>query len=173
MDDYKRLFPSLNKNEFITEDFKDYCVRIQKEFPNLPEDIIEQWFFDHYQQIGDFVKEYPLAKFVCRKEFISTADLPFDHHYVAEELKKASKARYLKGIEDNTILGLGRIYNHIRDHGTWPRPIILLRNKDKLPQYSSPYHLIEGHKRLSVLCIYKDRIKILNEHEAWVCEISE
>jgi GNAT superfamily N-acetyltransferase len=66
---------------------------------------------------------------------------------------------------------------YMMDNGTWNTPIVLLDNssgKQRFPNgvsMKSPYHLLEGHRRLSFLVGLKKLHKAKPKHKVWVVSL--
>lgn len=83
---------------------------------------------------------------------------------------------------DNRIFDLGYQINEREDkswlqkymlnHPTWPAPIIVFQN-DQCYNLGKPYHIMEGHLRLSYFReIYREeKDKLLEVHEIWLVTI--
>ena len=71
------------------------------------------------------------------------------------------------------------IAEYMYKNGTWNTPIVLLENIDGSIKFGdgermkAPYHLLEGHKRLSYLNGLRDLSKALAEHEVWIVNLTK
>lgn len=162
-------------NWLETED--EYIDRVKKLLPNFPEEVIEIWFCEHNSQVEGFAK-YPLEKLKFELTIFSTNDLPLENNgadfKVAKNIEQLRNSKYQKNMKSNNW-PMQRIKDYIFDNGTWPRPIIMLDNKDYLyPEHEGypsgrPYHLMEGYRRVAVLKFYRNDANLNAIHKAWVC----
>lgn len=151
-----------------------YGNRIRKFLPKFPQEVLEQWFYEHWSQIDDYAwLEYELLEF--------------------EKMLWTAKDVIESGIKDNQTVQIDhrhfenghryqrqeRIIDHFELTGTWPIAPIFLENihgKIKFPDgrlCTSPYHLIEGHHRAAIFWGYYDRKKVKSQHYAWIARIPE
>jgi hypothetical protein len=137
--------------------------------PNFPPDVLGQWFYDHWMQIGDNSwLDYPSLIFELQDwSFEAIPRDQFGH----EELL-TSRARYFAE-EIDLPERFTRLLDYIRANGTWPRPIIVLDTATQLLERpvwlsSGPYNLLEGHNRVAGLRYLQRSITPLPTHKVWL-----
>lgn len=152
----------------------EYVARFQKTLPNVPPDVISQWFYDHRQAI-------------FQNSWLPLSQLRF--HLAEVTLEEVTQpafadnqivAQYRSHFEnENTSCRMGRIAEFVKSGGTWPMPPIALANpQDKIVspwgmKCDSPYHLLEGHHRFAVLLAGSNASALLPIHKIWVAQWPE
>ncbi|MGV3757357.1 MAG: hypothetical protein ACO1QS_18410 [Verrucomicrobiota bacterium] len=156
---------------FVSESGPDYAARMQhSHLPDWPAEPLIEWFHRHFVSLSDyaflrfeslaFTKErWPLERIPGREAF---ADPKFCDAFQNIKERAASPYDWLA--------------KYMLKHGTWNTPVLLLKTPARpvmsswrLP-LSHPYHLLEGHKRLSFMNALRDLGEALPEHDVWVVE---
>lgn len=153
---WMRLAPG--KDEDHKEDKQQYINRIRLEFPNIPEDILEQWIYPHhfndeirflygwmnYEQVRFSLATWTNAQIKSVKVY---SDF---RRYVENTTRKVLTAlpSKLPAIELRE-----EVVHNWEEYGTWRTPIIVLASKDIMGvpegvELNRPFQLVEGHTRL-------------------------
>ena len=161
--------PNRDDRGWVSEDPREYALRIRSAMlPNWPDEVLIEWLhrhaghIDYYAFLGfetfSFEKEtWPLERIPGREAF---DDESFCDGFVDIERRATNPHDWLA------------IY--MLEKGTWNTPIVLLRNEAGRFAFpygrplKSPYHLLEGHRRLSFLNGLRSIGKASPSHEVWV-----
>ena len=151
----------------VIEPFDDYFHRFKKRHPHIPKDVVDQWFHYHAKAYGD-------------NEWLGYDSLKFEEHTITvDELKESDF--------ENTAIGtylhnysngkrwprLDRFLEYFKQHGTWPKPIILFRNPNMkmLERYGieneMEWMILEGHQRLTAFFIMRREESLDSDHIVW------
>lgn len=154
------------------ETWEAYHDRVSLLLPNFPIDVLEQWFYEHERapQDNDFL-DYPKLRFT--QASFATEDVPgLDCAF--DDFLRIDVPRF----DDlKTTPRIQRIHEYFIEHGTWPRPVIFLRNhEDNMVtprgiKIASPFQLIEGHKRMTVFHAIKNSARLEDEHKVWIIDV--
>lgn len=163
----------VDEDESPIETVGEYIQRFQSTYPNFPDKVISQWFYDHRQCIHqNSWLPYGLLKFSLVELTNIEISLPCFSNNPFVDLYRT----YCNDVNENQ-----RIYKlseFIRMNSTWPVAPIVLENMHsdiELPsgvKCDSPYHLLEGHHRFGVLQAYQSKIKLKPTHKVWIAQIS-
>lgn len=147
---------------------EEFLKKAKKFLPNFPNDVIDQWVYDNFQI---FCMQYEL-EFDRLRFFSEAMDL-------SEVLKIHDPSLYFErgigyAVVDGSLDGLSSsgVIPYMRNHPTWPRPIIVLdvneSDMEGLRRCEYPYLLLEGHLRLACLLHKIDAgQKVNSEHKVW------
>ena len=131
------IFSPLDKMPF--SDFVDLAKPI---LPHFPEDVIDQWVYENFNVFVDQIEngaEYERLTF------------QLEEFEIEDILKiKDPSEYYEKGLGCHFVDGnlSTKLINYMRNHPTWPRPIIVKKEVDEVLQYDN-FVLLEGHLRLT------------------------
>jgi hypothetical protein len=170
----KDLFIKLKPKNFSDlnqEPFESVITRLKNTLPNFPDDVIEQWTYRHF---NDFVHDYwyleydklvfSLVKWDLNQIMEIESKIMTTLDFWGDELYK-SKTNF----RTKTWLG-----NFFITNKTWPKPIIVFDNTNKLIETNmfKQFILLEGHMRLAYM---RGQIKhgieqIENQHDIWLVE---
>lgn len=158
------------------EPFPAYVIRAKKVLPNFPECVIEQWPYRHFE---NFKCDYAWMGF---KGFRFSKENWHKDKIVSEIGSNIMLQDWGENLHNGTS-GSSRatsLAKSMLKNGTWPRPIIALRNDNgfSMPNglaLAKPYHLIEGHTRFSYLCamVLAHANDVLDTHELWIADADE
>jgi hypothetical protein len=170
--DYIERFERIHdEHDSVIDDSHAYAQRMQSTLlPKWPTEVLIEWFHRH----SDSLDKYSFLKYEHFNFYLDIWQLEnipdrraFDDELVCD---------YFMNIEarakDNNWLA-----NYMLHRGTWNTPIIILDNPDGQYKYpngrllKSPYHLLEGHCRLSFLNGLRRIDKALPQHRVWVVKI--
>lgn len=168
------LIPIGNDTLMDKEPFESYIKRVKHLAPNIPDCILENWIYRHYTSV---VSDYAFLDFKNMK-------------IERDSWSVESIYDLIKSYDEGIINNLGyQIYKrkdkiwlqkYMLEHRTWPVPIIVLNNKERLftnpagRPLGDPYHLLEGHLRLNYFReIYRyEKETLKNTHEVWKVTIN-
>jgi len=158
------------------ESFASYLPRAQTLVPHFPDSVAEQWLHRHY---NDVVSQYGWLGF---------EDLRFtlDGWTVERILREVrsfegqdydSIKHWVRWFRDPKYATDDWLVQSMTSAGTWPQPIITVRNPTDLAlpnglPLGKPFHLVEGHHRLGFLMAMADDCpdKLLARHDLWIIE---
>jgi len=154
-----------------SEPAKDYVRRMQATvLPNWPEEVLVEWLHRHAMDLTRYAfldfRTLSFTRETWPVEKIPGWEAYYDDHGFREDIEQV-QARADAG---------DWVPQYVIAHGTWNTPIILLHNPfgNVETPYAmalrSPYHLIEGHCRLSALIAVREAGLAQPEHELWIAE---
>lgn len=172
------MYPEvIGYGDWGAEDFEDYYKRWPDELKTIPKSIVEHWIHRHWQDFQDWIVLKPHTwKFeLC--EFDNAEALKVDHFGDWPETFNGW-GRELVELEPRSETWLGQ---YMLENGTFPEPIIVAKNcghvvhpKGFKDDYmKEPYHLIEGHFRISYLwgMIQANYHSLKGKHQVWLISI--
>jgi len=169
MDIRQHYGPKLSKSDSCLESREEYARRAQRLLPHFPEEVLSQWFYDHWPQIDDYAwLEYPMLRFV---KAIWSSNQVMESGIERNSSILIDKKNFEDGVVSDPIQ---RIAGSFETAGTWPvSPIFLanLRGDQSFPngyRCTSPYHLIEGHHRAAIFMVFFERGALVQTHQVWV-----
>ena len=168
--------------------FDSFLDSIPKEYSHFPNDVLEQWIYEHGKGDGDVIKALNnLCRchewtFKCTK--FTNEEILTIRHYPYDEKRLFPKA-------NNWIRMKGQIgpsfYHWMMENGTFPRPIIVAHNAndhkhpilkhrygEDIDKMFAPYHLLEGNRRLALLraMIEQMHCNLKEQHSIWLVTMS-
>ena len=165
----KQFDPFRDSNGWVSEKADDYAARMQAELlPRWPKEVLIEWLHRHnihadryaflgFENLSFRPEVRPLNEVPGREAF----DAPgFYDDFVNVDLRAENPNDYLA--------------QYMVEHGTWNTPVVLLENPDTLIKFpdgcpmKSPFHLLEGHRRLSFLDGLRQNGKAKPEHHVWI-----
>lgn len=146
------------------ESLENYKMRISGLGLNVPDDVVEQWLYRHYEHIDDHYFSLGIENMGFKRESWDNNRIYFNINTFDGE--------QLGGMGHNVYEEESWLNNFMLKYRTWPKPIIVLEN-NKFPFWGTPYHLLEGNQRLDYLReIYQEeRDTLRNQHEIWVVKL--
>jgi hypothetical protein len=153
----------------IAEAEEDYIARMRTgPLPNWPTEPLKEWLYRHAQNMEDYA-------FLGFEEFefeLETWDV--DRFPGREAFRAEGFCDSFQNVEERAAANEHDWLAHymIREH-TWNTPIILLDNHStpgflQETRLKTPYHLLEGHRRLSFLHGLKRLDLARPQHSVWV-----
>ena len=158
---------------YTKEPFDEVLPRLQKQLPNFPKCVLEQWVYRHF---NDFCNDYwwlGFDGFEFELEFWSS-----------EKIYSEVKSNILDTqdfwgdelfVRKNKLRLTTWLAQYFAENKTWPTPIIVLKNNLSLTRpngqaLAEPFHLLEGHMRLAYLRgAFRNKIEGMpKEHPIWV-----
>jgi hypothetical protein len=161
--------PYLGRNEWREETVEEYVRRMQSTIlPHWPEEPLREWLYRHYNDLETYeFLGYQSLRF--ERQTWELDDIPgreaFADPRFCDDFSRDIEAR---------SQGRDWLAQYMLEHGTWPTPILLLRNLDGALTYpggeqlNQPYHLLEGHRRLSFLNSLRRSRQALPKHNVWL-----
>jgi hypothetical protein len=165
--------PYRNESGDVTEDANEYSKRMLKLLPNWPTEVLIEWLHRHnkecyrYEQLG-------FENFIFKKELWHLEAIPnreaFWNPKFCDNFKDVERRATKSAFVD-------WLAQYMLENGTWNTPPIFLQNEsgeiqiDGSKYIKSPYHLLEGHRRLSFLNGLREIGKAHKEHFVWIVEI--
>lgn len=168
----ERFDPVRDDNDWVSEESDVYARRMQSSFlPEWPAEVLKEWLYRHQRCISKYaflgyerfrfkLETWPLSKIPDRRAF---DDESFCDNFVDIECRAEEPADWLA--------------QYMLRHGTWNTPIIVLDNPGRKHVFpdgrplKSPYHLLEGHRRLSFLNGLRKIDRALAEHDVWLVRL--
>jgi len=166
------LDPLRDENEWPIEDPSEYAKRIKKSLlPFWPEEVLIEWLYRHAR----FLNRYwhlGFERFNFHKSRFPTSTMPGEEAFYDPRF-----FHNFKNIKERARNPHDWLARYMLKNGTWNTPIILLGNEhgefndDIGKPLNNPYHLLEGHRRLSFLHGLVEIGNAKDEHDVWVVNI--
>ncbi len=145
-----------------------YAKRVHEELlPNFPEDVLTEWIHRHWGDIEYSWLGFETLSFDLQDW--NTDQIPGREAFRDPTLCDGRSAV----IREHKWTNQNWLANYMNEHKTWPHPIVLLHNADGLvspsgEELKQPYHLLEGHGRLSYFVALRDLGEAAQQHSVWV-----
>jgi hypothetical protein len=153
----------------IVEQLDQDLVRMRPLLPSWPAEVLKEWLYEHYNQLGDYAyldfealhfsrESWALDRIPGREAFRDAGFLD-----AFQDVEERAKEEYDDWLPQ-----------HMMASGTWHTPPIILENLDGAAtapdgeRLGWPYHLLEGHRRLSFLHGLRRLGRALPQHDFWV-----
>lgn len=160
--------PKLNPNLDLDEEEEDYIERMRSFAPSIPEEVAREWFFRHFECLDHY-------------SFLDFSTLRFElQTWSVEQIpgrEAFSDPKFCENFSDDFKERVKDPHNwlahYMEQHGTWNTPIILLHNPDAKFRGNScyllrsPWHLLEGHNRLSFFQHLRNIGTTKAHHQVW------
>lgn len=166
--------PFRDENEWVTEQPHDYVKRMQAgPLPNWPDEPLIEWLYRHAQFIYRYAK-LKYERFQFHREHWSLDQIPGREAFDDENFCDNFRDIKSRAADPDDWLA-----HFMLENGTWNTPIILLDNENnryglKIGQkLKQPYHLLEGHRRLSFLNGLRDLECAKPEHDVWLVNLTK
>lgn len=167
----KSLYP-INYGEMEKEDFDSYYHRVSSVALNIPEDVLYDWIYRHFNCVVSRYSSLDFEKMKFVRENWSGEDI--------YQLIKTDERHEFDIFSYQLYEKISPLQRYVLEHKTWPLPIIVLENKEG--QHSTrdgilgqPFHLLEGHLRLDYFRrLYREVPDTLPEsHPIWKVTIEK
>jgi hypothetical protein len=167
------LEPMFDDEGKVIEDIELYCKRTRDLLPNLPNQVIKQWLYEHPESWSRYSwLIFSILHFDLTEVEWNTLNLDC---FKNEPYVQLHLARLIENRSDERAKIIKTYFSRT---GTWPVPPIVLSNHDGKIKYpdgmecSRPYHLIEGRHRFAVL-FYLDSIAFnYGPHKIWLASMN-
>jgi hypothetical protein len=164
-----RYQPQRGANWNVVESEPNYVLRMQGTvLPHWPEEVLREWLYRHPGCMEDYA-------------FLGFGNLRFEKVFWETERIPGKKAFRDESFCDNfqnvEIRAAENSYDWLAHYmlreGTWNTPIVLLESQKAASMWieaglKTPYHLLEGHRRLSFLQGLKRLNGVLPAHPLWI-----
>lgn len=164
-------------SDFEHESLESYLDRWPAELGNVPDDVIEHWFYRHNEQVPELCKVYDFGSWNFELQTFDNEKIQEIRHF-EDELEK------LDATGDRLMAEGMPGYDtaeYMLENGTFPCPIIVAYMAGGHCHHKGmgdetmlePYHLVEGHRRLGFLrvMIRSDHPSLQEAHSVWVVTI--
>lgn len=156
----------------VVEAESDYVHRMRAGIlSNWPETLLKEWLYRH----ADCMEDYSFLNLEKLRFTLETWLL--EQIPGREAFKDESFCDSFQNIEERAKNMYDWLAHYMLQEGTWNTPIVLLDNQDD--RYNlltgvllkQPYHLLEGHRRLSFLNGLRRLNKARPRHKVWIAKI--
>lgn len=165
--------PYLDDKGWIAEKQGIYTERMwNTHLPNWPEEPLLEWLHRHHGYDLETYASLHFERFWFSKERWDLKNIPGREAFRDE--------RFCDSFQDVEVRAATNpsdwLAHYMLKEGTWNTPVILLSNRatgaavDGRP-LKTPYHLLEGHRRLSFLQGLKCLNKAQPTHEIWIVDV--
>ncbi|MGB8401483.1 hypothetical protein [Bradyrhizobium sp.] len=161
VDNYpENLKPRFDAGGGVEEPFEEWWPKVQRYFPNVPEDVAKYWLHEHwsrscYAYLRSRDYQFDLVSWPSGKLFEVRSTF---NGFAADNKKCVEHGRYL--VDDWEFPVPYRTSAFMIEHGEFPTPIIILDNRDghinsntvqhAYENLPAAYVLIEGHRRFNI-----------------------
>ena len=167
-DSLKQFDPYRDKSDWVSEDPQAYASRMQSTLlPHWPTEVLIEWFHRHARDL------YRYASLGYERFRFERQTWPLDHIPGREAFDDPKFCDSFIDIERRAQNRHDWLAHYMLEQGTWNTPIILLNNSaDEFAvgnrPLKAPFHLLEGHRRLSFLNGLRRSGKAKSEHDVWI-----
>ena len=160
---------------FPKEEAADYVTRMQSgPLPNWPDEPLREWLYRHPGCMEDYAF-LGFERFQFTKEIWNLSQIPGREAFRDERFCDS-----FSDIEERAAQEPADwLARHMLIEGTWNTPIILLENQSGAAfpcsrrLLKSPYHLLEGHRRLSLVQGLRRLNKARPQHPVWMVRLPQ
>jgi len=151
----KKYLPKRSKSDEYLETANEYYGRVKKFLPNIPEEVLKQFFYKHsILDIGDYAwLDYRALKFFKER---------WTSSFIINKSGIKNNDKVITNKENHFELG-------------YRAPILLCNPENNIVspngyKYTSPYHPLDGNNRLAIfLSLYENgQIESDKKHLIWV-----
>ncbi len=170
----QRFEPIVDDNGWVTETPDDYAERMQSGLlHHWPTEVLIEWLHRHAQCLYRYA---PLRfeRLQFQRTTWELSQIPGREAFDDEEFCDNFMDVDARAESSNDWLATYMIEN-----GTWNTPILLLQNPQNQCRTTvnlrlkSPYHLLEGHRRLSFLNGLREMGRANPQHDIWLVDLAE
>jgi len=163
-----RYHPRRGLHWRVIEEETSY-VRRMREGPltNWPEELLKEWLYRHANNMED----YSFLGFEKLRFSLETWDI--DRIPGREAFRDERFCDSFQNVEDRSRDdAYDWLAHYMLKEGTWNTPIVLFENQSAREiGLKTPFHLLEGHRRLSFLQGLKRLSKARRDHRIWVARL--
>lgn len=163
-----RYHPGRDLHWRVIEDEASYIRRMrERPLANWPEELLKEWLYRHADQMED----YAFLGFENLRFSLETWNL--DRIPAREVFREERFCDSFQDVEDRARDNpYDWLAHYMLKEGTWNTPIVLFENHSAREiGLKSPFHLLEGHRRLSFLQGLKRLSKARPDHQIWVARL--
>ena len=153
----------------IAEAEEDYIARMRAgPLPNWPTEPLKEWLYRHAHDMED----YAFLGFEGFEFELETWDV--DRFPGREAFRDEGFCDSFQNVEERAAENQNDwLAHYMLKEGTWNTPIVLMDNRRAPgflhePKLKMPYHLLEGHRRLSFLHGLKRLGLARSQHSVWI-----
>ena len=164
-----RYQPLRDRDLHIIESSENYVSRMRiSVLPNWPNELLTEWLYRHAESIEKYTF-LQFESFTFARDRWKLANIPR-----RESFEKESFCDDFCRIKERAHDGHDWLANYMLREGTWNTPVVFLGNtfaQHRFPDgklMKAPYHLLEGHRRLSFLVGLRKLRRANPEHDIWV-----
>ena len=163
--------PFRDEDGRVVEEESHYVHRmLDGVLSNWPENLLKEWLYRH----PDCMEDYAFLNLERLKFTLET--WPLERVPGSEAFKDDSFCDNFDNIEERAEDKYDWLARYMLKEGTWNTPIVLLENQERYNlstevQLKQPYHLLEGHRRLSFLNGLRRLNKARPQHQVWLAKI--
>lgn len=166
--------PHLDADGRRNEDAEAYVQRMRGgDLLDWPDEVLREWLYRHWNQIEKY-------QFLNFERFRFTRESWPSERVPGCEAMDGSDGRPLfTGLFERARDPWDWLARYMVEHGTWNTPIVLLDNRradrefpDDGRALKAPFHLLEGHRRLSLFQELRDQGRAAAAHDVWLVRIA-
>lgn len=161
--------PGRDENGWVVEPANEYAKRMRATLlPHWPAELLIEWLHRHntdadryvslgFENLRFHLETWEVEKLPGREAFF---DPTFFDNFTDVERRSQNPQDWLA--------------RYMMQNGTWPTPIVMLQNSAAPislacgERLKRPYHLLEGHRRMSFLGGLRDAGKAKRSHSVWI-----
>lgn len=170
VDDGAEFQPYKDDVGYIVESAEDYCQRMKQVLPQWPDEVLREWLHRHADNISDYAS-LDFQTFSFELQGWSLESIPGREAFLEPGFcdSFSSRPNLTWRAEQGQWLA-----KYMIEHGTWNTPIVLLHHPKRIYQdkdgwlLQSPFHFLEGHKRLAYLNALRASGEAKAEHAVWL-----
>lgn len=161
--------PQKNADGRSIEEVKTFVARMHATLlPHFPEELLVEWLYRHHNALDTYASLFESLRF--ERQTWKLEDIPGCEAFNDQKFCQTLSRSFDNRARDP----LDWLAQYMNQHGTWNTPVVMLENlHGEIPSPAwatirQPYHLLEGHRRLSFLVALRSRGRALPEHELWI-----
>ena len=151
------------------EDVETYVARMHAtHLPHFPEELLVEWLYCHHKSLSTYAFLFESLRF--KRQTWKLEDVPGCEAFNDQKFC----VTFSRSFNDRARDPLDWLAGYMSRHGTWNTPVVVLENLRgdiESPSWVTirrPYHLLEGHRRLSFLVALRKQGRALDEHTIWL-----
>jgi hypothetical protein len=172
----RRYDPRRDKSGWVIEEVSAYVRRMQRgPLPSWPDEVLREWLHRHAGGGADKYEFLGFERFRFTRETWPLEKVPGTEACERNWSNFAwSPSLYERATEPYDWLAQFMV-----ERGTWNTPVILLENHEARLTFpwgdllKHPYHLLEGHRRLSFLERLRHDGRALPMHDVWLVRLAD
>ena len=160
------LRPYIGESQSDVEPFEEWYPRVASAIPGIPQELAEHWLYDNWGALEQNVNYMSLVDINATREMLELSQIL--EITVQESWKIEPGTAYL----DAWVQAHDELALQMAQAGTWPVPIVVLDNEGSVAAPGRPdigrWHLLEGHRRLTLVNGLAAAGKAQPSHEVWL-----
>lgn len=162
---YENYRPRRNENGRVIEPECSFVERMRTVLPNWPPELVREWLYGHQSDLPDY-DGLDFERFDFRLESWPLHEMP--------GVEVFSDPRIFEGYLDMDTCH-DWLASFMRRNGTWSNPILLFHDRGDLSSQPtflnqplrSPFHLLDGQRRLAFLNALRRNRTAQSHHPVW------